>query len=328
MLPPFEPLPWVRWLGLWVALAALLGRGLVPGLQGLAPERVILVLSVVGGLLSQGLLLALVASLVRLTSVLLRVPALPLAYRMGVTALGGLVLGLATPASMTRLSPVFSGVLALVVALTALAGAAQALQVRGARVLGLLLALAAVGALTRQTSQTLLLAGGAGALRQVALAGVWVGLGALLVQGVLVLVGLLWLSTRRSRWLAVLTPVCSAAAMGVAWLADLALNQQLSSWRAVLARAAQQYLVAPSLPVPVGLRVFLSVSSLLLGVLALTHRREPPAVVGSFALLMIAGLDLDVPLCALSVAVGALVATLAAHDPETHRHPVRYDLQG
>jgi hypothetical protein len=60
----------------------------------------------------------------------------------------------------------------------------------------------------------------------------------------------------------------------------------------------------------------------------LTHRREPPAVVGSFALLLIAGLDLDVPLCALSVAVGALIATLAAHDPETHRHPVRYDLQG
>ena len=77
----------------------------------------------------------------------LRLPGLPLLYRMAVTALGGIALGLSVPAGVTRLSPEFSAVLAVVAALAALAGAAQALGPRSTRVLGVTLALAAVGAL-------------------------------------------------------------------------------------------------------------------------------------------------------------------------------------
>lgn len=321
----FEPLPWVRWLGLWMALAALLGRGVHPALQGVASDRVVSGVGLAAGLVSQGLLLALTAALVQLTAVMLRVTALPVLYRMGVTALGGVVLGLAVPAGMTRLAPGFSVGLAVAAGLAALAGAAQALAPRGTRLLGVLLTLAAVGALTRQTSLALMVAGGARALKNVALAGVWVAGAALLLQGVMVVVGLLWLSTRQARWLSLLTPLCSALALGAAWTVEPT-GGALSSWRLLIARTASQYLAGPTPPAPAGVRVFLAVAGLLLGALAVAHRREAPAVAGGLALLLVSGFDLDVPLCALAVTVAALVSTLAAHDPETTRHAVRYDL--
>jgi hypothetical protein len=235
------------------------------------------------------------------------------------------VLGLAVPAGMTRLAPGFSVGLAVAAGLAALAGAAQALAPRGTRLLGVLLTLAAVGALTRQTSLALMVAGGARALKNVALAGVWVAGAALLLQGVMVVVGLLWLSTRQARWLSLLTPLCSALALGAAWTVEPT-GGALSSWRLLIARTASQYLAGPTPPAPAGVRVFLAVAGLLLGALAVAHRREAPAVAGGLALLLVSGFDLDVPLCALAVTVAALVSTLAAHDPETTRHAVRYDL--
>ncbi|RYE83375.1 MAG: hypothetical protein EOO75_19410, partial [Myxococcales bacterium] len=60
----FEPLRWVRWLGLWAVAAALLGRGVAPALRGLAAERVVRPVEVIAGVLSQGLMLALVGALV------------------------------------------------------------------------------------------------------------------------------------------------------------------------------------------------------------------------------------------------------------------------
>lgn len=326
MPPHFEPLPWVRWLGLWMALAALLGRGLFPALQGVASDGVVRGVGLLASLVSQGLLLALVFALVRLTAVMLRLTTLPVLYRMTVTALGGIVLGLVVPSGITRLAPVFSATLAVAAALAALAGAAQAIPPRSTRILGVLLALAAAGALTRQASLLLVLIGGSRALRNIALSGVWVAGAALLLQGALVAVGLLWLSTRKARWLGILTPVCSALAMGASWFAELSTSHQLASWKLVVARTANQYLSVPTPPAPTGIRIFLSVGALLLGALAIGHRREASAISGGFALLLVAGLDLDVPLCALGVTVAALVATLAAHDPETPRHTVRYDL--
>jgi len=309
-----------------MALAAVLGRGLHPALQGVASDGVVRAVGLAAGLVSQGLLLALVGALVWLTAGMLRLGALPVAYRMGVTAVGGVVLGLAVPAGVTRLAPWFSVGLAVAAALAALAGAAQAMGPRETRILGVVLALAATGALTRQTSLALVLAGGARALRNVALAGVWVAGAALLLQGVLVTVGLLWLSTRKARWLNLATPLCSALALGASWFAEPAAAGHLASWKLVIARTASQYLAAPTPPAPPGVRVFLAVAGLLMGLLAVVHRREAPAVAGGVALLLVSGLDLDVPLCALGVTVAALVATVAAHDPETARHQVRYDL--
>ncbi|MCS6900481.1 MAG: hypothetical protein RMJ98_12665 [Myxococcales bacterium] len=324
-MPLGEPLRWVRWLGLWMVLASLLGRGLHPALQGVASDRVMRAISLVAGLSSQGLLWALGGGLIWWTAGMLRLAMLPMSYRMGVTALGGVVLGLAVPAGVTKLAPAFNVGLAVAAALAALAGAAQALAPRETRILGVGLVLAAAGALTRQTSLVLVLAGGAKALRNVALVGLWVAGAALLLQGVLVAFGLWWLSTRRARWLSLATPLCSALALAASWLAEPAAGP-LASWKLVVARAASQYLAAPAPPAPPGIQVFLAVAGLLMALLAVAHRREAPAVAGGWALLLVSGLDLDVPLCALGVTVTALVATLAAHDPETLRHPITYDL--
>ena len=37
----FEPLRWVRWLGLWAVVAAALGRGVSPALRGMASGEVV-----------------------------------------------------------------------------------------------------------------------------------------------------------------------------------------------------------------------------------------------------------------------------------------------
>lgn len=326
MPPHFEPLPWVRWLGLWMALAAFLGRGLQPALQGIAPDGVMRVLEGFTGILSQGLLIVLSFALIRLTSVMLRMSSLPVLYRILVTALGGVVLGLVVPSGVTRLAPVFHVVLAVAVSFAALAGAAQALFFRSTRILGVLLALTAMGALTRQVSLLLMLLGGAGNWRNLLLASVWVAGAALSIQGGLVTVGLLWLSTRKARWVGWITPLSLLLATGIAWYAEQAASFSSVSWRLVVARVANQYLSMPVLSAPTGVQVFLAVAALFLGGLAVVHQREAPAVVGAFSLLLVAGLDLDVPLCALGVTVAALIATLAAHDPETSRYAVRYDL--
>lgn len=322
----FEPLRWVRWLGLWAVAAALLGRGVAPALRGLAAERVVRPVEVIAGVLSQGLLLALVGALVVLTSSMLRLPRLPMAYRMAVTALGGIALGLAVPASMARLGSEFSVVLGTVAALAALAGAAQAFAGRSTSLLGVVLALGASGTLTRQAAWGMAQLGATRGVVALGTAARWVALGAMVLQVLLVTVALGWLATRRPRWVSAATMLCSGLGLAVAACVErvgstMALGPMLAS------RAALMQLSVPMPPAPLGLRIFLGVTAQLLGLLAISSRREAPAVAGSLALLLVAGLDLDVPLCALAATVAALTSTLAAHDPETLRHPVRYDLQ-
>ncbi len=323
----FEPLRWVRWLGLWSVAAAVLGRGVAPALRGLVSERVVHPVEVIAAFVSQGLLFALVGALVITTSAMLRLPRLPLFYRMVVTALGGIALGLAVPASRAKLGSEFSAVLGTVAALASLAGAAQAFTGRATGVLGVALALGAAGALTRQAAWGLAQLGGQRASESLATMARGVALGAMLLQVLLVTVGLGWLATRRPRWVSIATVGCSMAGLAVAWSVER-IDQSLALAPLVAGRAALLQLSVPMPPAPLGLRIFLGVTAQMLAFLAVCSRRESPAVVGSLALVLVAGLDLDVPLCALGATVAALTSTLAAHDPETARHSIRYDLRG
>lgn len=308
----FGPLRWVRWLALLAIVAALVSRGLAPALQSFAPHALIAVVGRAGSWLSQALLFAQVGTLIAVTMSVLRLPLLPLGYRLVATALAGIVLGLVVPASGARLAPEFSALLSVATILAVLAGASQALMSAPVRVLGLLLGLSALGALTRQTAWLLsLLHRGTSMMA----AGRVAALVAFVLHGLLVTCALLWLATRRRRLLSFSTTLCSALALVVSWFSELLARGDIAAWKAVLARSALFQLTAPAPPVPQGMRVFLVSLSLLLGGLALLNRREAPVVVGALTLTLAAGIDFDVPLCALSATTASLVASLAAHDP-------------
>jgi hypothetical protein len=67
------------------------------------------------------------------------------------------------------------------------------------------------------------------------------------------------------------------------------------------------------------LRLFVATLAVALAGAAVASRRETPAIVGTLALVLLAGVDADIPLCALALAVASQSAALAAHDPAAAR---------
>ena len=313
----FTPLDRTREIAILAVVATVVGRAFAPAMRGVVTgagpwvDRI----AFVGNVASQLLLLTLVWLLIAVTMAVLRLTRLPLAYRLLATGLAGIVLGLATPATVSRLSPEFNSVLALTAVTTAMLGSAQALVAPHTRIVGVLLALGSLAALTRQTSWMMALYGGEHALLRLALAARWVATGALVLSAMGIATALLWLVTRRSAIASLCTSISTGVALYVAWLAERDEDLVLPEWKLAIGRAASR-LLAPPLPhAPVGMRVFLAVSALLLAIVALSSRRQPGVVVGTMALVLVAGTDADVPLCALALAVASLAAALAAHDP-------------
>jgi hypothetical protein len=315
----FAPLGWLRGLALLAVAATVLGRAVGPALRGLDTGLDAWVgrMDVLGAGLSQFLLPGQVAMLVAVTLSVLRMGSLPIGYRMVATGLAGVVLGLSAPASSTRLTPIFSASLALAAIVAALFGTAQSIVAKHTRILGVLLGLMTLGALTRQTAWVMALVGGQQAALRMALASRWVATVALLVHAVAVAVALIWLATRQRRIASLWTTVASVLAVMVSWLTDRATQGSLGAGKALAVRSAAQLLSQPPPLVAPGVRVFVTTLGLLLALVAATRRREAPAVVSAMALVLVAGLDLDVPLCALSLTVASLAASLAAQDPST-----------
>jgi hypothetical protein len=315
----FAPLEWLRPLALLAIAATVVGRAVAPSLRGIVVGVDVWIAraELLGGVLSHMMLLAMVGMLMAITLAVLRLPRLPLAYRLVATALAGIVLGLSAPASSARLSPEFSASLSLVSIVIAILGTTQALVAPHTRVLGVLLGLMSLAALTRQTGWLLALIGGGRALGGVALLGRGVATIALLFQGLGATLALLWLATRKRRVASVGTTLAMFTAMSISWLAARVDGGGLAVWKATIGRSALRLLSPPVPLVSQGIRVFLVSLSLLLAGLALSNRRDAPAVVGTLALILIAGVDTDVPLCSLTLAVASLAAALAAHDPRS-----------
>lgn len=318
----FLPLARVRPVAVLAVVATVLGRALVPAMRGVVGgegpwlDR----LEVLSALASQLMLVTLATLLVAITFSVLRLTRLPLAYRLGATALAGVVLGLAMPASVARLGPTFSSILALAAIAAAMLGTAQALVAPHTRAAGVLLGLMAIGALTRQVAWGMAIAGGEKAFVRVAMAARGVATGALVIEGIAVGVAMLWLATRQRRIASIGTSVALMIALLGSWIGERIDLVAASPWKLAFARAVNR-LVSPPPPLLIGspVRLFVATLAVSLAAAAVLTRRETPAIVGTLALVLLAGVDADIPLCALSLAVASLAAALAAHDPAAAR---------
>jgi hypothetical protein len=316
----FVPLARVRPVAILSVAATVLGRALVPAMRGVVGGDAWLDrLEVLSALASQLMLVTLATLLVAITFSVLRLTRLPLAYRLCATALAGVVLGLAMPASVARLGPTFSTILALAAIAAAILGTAQALIAPHTRAVGVLLGLFAIAALTRQVAWGMAIQGGEKAFLRVAVAARAVATGALVIEGVAVGFAMLWLATRRRKIASIGTSIALFVALLGSWMGERMDLFAASPWKLAFARAVHRLVSPPPPLVGSPLRLFVATLAVALAGAAVASRRETPAIVGTLALVLLAGVDADIPLGALALAVASLSAALAAHDPAAAR---------
>jgi hypothetical protein len=311
----YTSLPWLRPVALLALLATFLSRVVSPSLKGAGVLSTSSVNGVefAGNALAQLLLFALLTLLLSLALAVLQTPALSLPFRLTFTALGGLALGLGAPASGAILAPRLLGVLAMSTAVMALLAAGQALvhgPVRGA---GLALALLGTGALTRQGAWLLSTWRGSSPLVFLVSAR-WVAGAAFVLHALGVMVALVWLATRRGRPFNLWTSGAMAVSAALTWVASAATVGRGGPWAGVLGAGLYHLLQSPAPLVSLPLRYFLALLGPVLAAVAALQPGRPASVRGALALMLIGGIDADVPLCALCLVVASLALVLAAFD--------------
>lgn len=313
----FAPLEWVRPLAALAVVATLVGRALSPALRGslTGVDALVERTQDLGAVLSHMLLFTSVALLLGTALVTLRVTRLPLAYRLIATALAGVVLGLSAPASSAKLSPELSGLLSLATVLMALLGSTQALLSPHTRAIGAMLGTMSLAALTRQVAWMLAILGGERALLKLSYAARSIAMVAFGLQVLAISIGTLWLVSRRQRGLNIGLALSLLAARFVSLFVEGIDAMGVAPWKQILGSAALRLLAPPVLLMPTRVRVMAEVFALAMAGLALLTTKQSPVVLGIFSLVLVAGMDTDIPLCALCMAVASLSAALAAHDP-------------
>ncbi|HEU4536424.1 MAG TPA: hypothetical protein VFS00_20005 [Polyangiaceae bacterium] len=314
----YTSLPWLKPVALLAIVATFASRVLTPALKGAGVMSTDWVNRFEFGAntLAQLLLFALLTLLLSLALAVLQTPALSLPFRLTFTALGGLALGLGAPASGAVLDPRLLGVLATSTALMALLAAGQVLVRGPARGAGLVLALLGIGALTRQGAWLLATSHPQTPLAFLISARV-VATAAFALQTLAVVVALVWLATRRGRPFGLWTSFAMASAAGLTSIVAVGASGRGGPWASVLSTGLYHLLQSPAPLVSLPLRYFVSLLGPALAVVATLERGRPASVRGALALMLIAGIDADVPLCALCLVVASLALVLAAFDGES-----------
>jgi hypothetical protein len=288
-------------------LATLFGRGFGPSLVGSFPgsdqyEWVPVLTTVLSHATS--LLLALV------------VLAATLSLRFAASSLAGMVLGLGIPAAVLPLPSSLGRVLAIATTALTLVAAARGVRIVPTRALSLVAGMLAIGAIFRQIAWTLAVYAGEHALVGAAVASRWIASAGMLIHAIATASALVWLATRRRRLFSPWTTVAMITAVIGTRYAELG-QRATSSFTYFIGRAATE-LARPIHPIgPTSLRVFLVLLSALFALVAVCQRKQVPAILGAFALLLLGGVDADVPIASLFTAAGALVIVLVSEDKRT-----------
>lgn len=310
-------LVWVRPAAVLALLATLLGRGLGPSLVGSFPgsdkyEWVPFATTVLSQATSILLALLVLAS----TRALLARTSLPLSLRFAASSLAGMVLGLSIPAAVLPLPGTLSRVLAIATTALTLVAATRGARVVPTRALSLVACMLAIGATFRQIAWAVAVYAGEHALVGAAVASRWIASAGMLVHAVATASALVWLATRRRRLFSPWTTVAMITAVIATRYAELG-QRAASSFTYFIGRSTTE-LARPIHPIgPTSLRVFLVLLSALFALVAVCQRKQVPAILGAFALLLLGGVDADVPLATLFTAAGALVILLISEDKRT-----------
>jgi hypothetical protein len=300
-----------------VAIAAkIVGVIIAPGARGVAGESTGNFLETLSGAFAYTLTALLVALVCGASFELARTRHVNVVARGMVVAVSGLIVALASPAVVERLSTLPSLALAVVTSLIALLAGAVVLRSAETRALGGMLTMLALCGLLRVVAwETCSVAvdRGSTSLLETArgLATAAVGL-----QAVATLLAAAWIGTR-SKWRGrILANLAILVAFGITWLAART-TDSASTIESILRTALP---AAAGMPPPYLLQsiaAFLVPASILLAGAALLQPRQSPAIVVALALALLSNGAFDVPLHALLITTSAEWAMLAMADERT-----------
>ncbi len=296
-----------------VAIAAkTVGVVVAPGARGVAGESVVVFLDRASGTLAYTLTALLVALVCGGSFELARARAVNAAARGTVVAVSGLVVALASPAVVERLSTAPSVALSVVTSTTALLAGGVVLRAPHTRVLGGVLGLLGICGLLRVAAWET----SAVAFDRANYALVDVARGfataATALQALAVLVATAWVGTR-SKWRGrILANVAILGAFGITWLAARS-SPSPSAIEAVLRTSLPAAAGVPTPYLLQSIAAFLVPASILLAGAALLQPSRS-AVTCALAFALLSHGAYDVPLHALLVTTSAQWAMLAMAD--------------
>jgi hypothetical protein len=304
----------VRVAGVIGLLAFLVGRGLAPALRGAQEglDQVIAVTDKLGSFAT--FLFALTGLLVMIfqTMLTLRETKLGSAYRVVATVAGACVVSIVARAFHDPLPERESFMGALASGLMAIMACREAIAVPRTRALGALLFFAGLAALTHLAASEM--AFNVVDSRLITLSRIVATL-SVVFDALALLTAFGWLVYRPEKSTAWAARAAVFVACTMAWgMARGGPGMTGPLWLVVSHRTITPIITHPPAYVWAPLRYALEASAPLLAMVALTARRQIPAVTGAFALALLARPTTDVPLSALALALASMAAPLAAHD--------------
>jgi hypothetical protein len=297
-----------------VAIAAkIAGVVVAPGSRGVLSGAMVNIVEMTSGALAYMLAALLVALVCGASFELARARKVSIVARGGVVAVSGLIVALASPAVVERLSTAPSLALAVITSLVALVSGVVVIRSPQTRAVGGILALLAICGLLRVVAwEASAISFDRASLRIHEVARGF-ATAAVALQAFAALLAAAWIGTR-SKWRGrILANVAILLAFVITWLAGRT-SDSPSAIEAVL-RATLPTLAGLPSPFVVGsIAAFLVPASILLAGVALLQRDQSPAVVAALALALLSHGAFDVPLHALLVTTSAQWAMLAMTD--------------
>jgi len=292
------------------AIAKAAGVIVAPGARGTLGQSAVVVVEVVAGALAYTVVAAIVALVCGASFELAKARGASVVARGAIVTISGLVLALASPAVVERLSAIPSIALAVVASLVATTGGLAALRAPATRAVGGVLAAFGVAGFLRVVAWEISAVGyehGTGGMQELARALATAAVG---LHAVAVLLSAAWIGTR-SKWRGrILANLAVVLAFGLTWLGARG-SDEPSTFEAIL-RASLP--LAAGLPAPFllgSIAAFLVPASILLAAAALVQPGASAKIAAPLALALLSGAAFDVPLQALLVTVSAQWLMLA-----------------
>lgn len=296
------------------AAAKLLGVLVAPGMRGVASQRAVELVELASATLGYTFAALLVALICAASFELARIRKVGVFARGSVVALSGLVIALASPAVVQRLYPAAALALALVTSIVAIVASSATIRAAHTRALGAVLGLLALSGVLRPVAWEATALAGERASLGLYHAGRGLATGAVAVQALGAMLAAAWLGTRSRVRGRLLANSAIVVAFAITYLAAREAGDTPSAIEAVLRGSLAH---APGAPAPYALAsiaAFLVPATILLALVAVVQRAQPPAVLAALALALLSRGVLDVPLQALAMTAAAQWALLAMAD--------------
>lgn len=296
------------------AVAKLFGVLIAPGMQGIASQHAMEWTEIIAATLTFTFAALLVALICGGSFELARVKRIGVGSRGSVVAISGLVVALASPAVVQRLHTGAAIVLAVVASAIALVAGISTARVAHTRIVGAMLCLVALAGMLRPIAWELTLFAGERASLGLYQAGRAFATCAVIAQVLSRVLAAAWLGTR-SPWRGrALANGAVILAFAITYFALRDTGEPPSTTAAVLRGSLSQISGVPLPSSLASIAAFLVPATILLTLVAVVQRTQPPAVLAALGLTLLSSGSLDVPLHALAVTAAAQWAMLAMVD--------------